>query len=303
MMFDRLTENKKFMQFIETSKRHLLAADLGNTSVVVAYYLLLSLFPLLIAIGNLLPYLQLDPTRVMMYLRQVIPETIYKQLASAIFTLLTQRSGRLLSFSALAALWSASQSIHALQTAMNKSFDVTTQRNAVVARLLSLFVIVLLLVALALVVVVLGFGQMILSALTPVFHFPTQLIAQFDALKWPLTFVVLFGIMCMIFWILPSVRLPFRSVLPGALSATIGWLILSQVFGLYVKYFNAGVASYQIIGSFIVLMLWLNLAATLLILGCILNAVVEEYRTQGHIQEREDLYKRLVKKIKSKRTK
>lgn len=54
-------------------------------------------------------------------------------------------------------------------------------------------------------------------------------------------------------------------------------MLLSQIFGLYVKYFSSRIASYQIIGSFIILMLWLNFAATIIILGAIVNAVVDEY--------------------------
>jgi membrane protein len=76
-----------------------------------------------------------------------------------------------------------------------------------------------------------------------------------------------------------------RSVLPGAVFATIGWMLLSQVFGLYAQYFAARVSGYQIIGSFVVLMLWLNFAATVIVLGGVLNAVVEEF-VGGEVVER-----------------
>ena len=57
---------------------------MGTTSVVVAYYLLLSLFPLIIALGNILPYLQIDQETVLTYIRQVIPETIYQFIGPAV---------------------------------------------------------------------------------------------------------------------------------------------------------------------------------------------------------------------------
>ena len=97
---------------------------MGTTSVVVAYYLLLSLFPLMIALGNLLPYLSIDPNTVLSYVQELIPSQIYDFIGPAIENLLTTSSGGLLSISALAALWSASQSINALQIAMNKAFGV-----------------------------------------------------------------------------------------------------------------------------------------------------------------------------------
>lgn len=114
-------KNQSLMRFIETTQSHMVTAEIGNSSVVVAYYLLLSLFPLLIAVGNVLPYLRIDPNSVLPYIAEAIPKDVYKNLEPAIRSLLTQRSGGLLSVSALAAFWSASQSINALQNAMNKA--------------------------------------------------------------------------------------------------------------------------------------------------------------------------------------
>lgn len=55
---DNIKKNQSLMRFIETTQSHMVTAEIGNSSVVVAYYLLLSLFPLLIAVGNVLPYLE-----------------------------------------------------------------------------------------------------------------------------------------------------------------------------------------------------------------------------------------------------
>ena len=58
---DKVKSNQKLMRFIETTQNRITDSEMGTTSVVVAYYLLLSLFPLMIALGNLLPYLSIDP--------------------------------------------------------------------------------------------------------------------------------------------------------------------------------------------------------------------------------------------------
>ena len=52
---DKVKSNQKLMRFIETTQNRITDSEMGTTSVVVAYYLLLSLFPLMIALGNLLP--------------------------------------------------------------------------------------------------------------------------------------------------------------------------------------------------------------------------------------------------------
>ena len=162
--WNKIKQNKNLMRFIETTQKRIVDSEMGTTSVVVAYYLLLSLFPLIIAFGNILPYLQIDQGTVLTYIREVIPETIYEFIGPAVKNLLTQSSGSLLSVSALAALWSASQSINALQIAMNKAYGVDNRKNFIIVRFFSLIVILLFMIAISGVTIVLGFGQLILDS-------------------------------------------------------------------------------------------------------------------------------------------
>ncbi|WP_321385670.1 YihY/virulence factor BrkB family protein [uncultured Enterococcus sp.] len=299
-MLDKLKNNQKLHRFIQTTQDRMIDSEIGNTSVVVAYYLLLSLFPLLIAVGNVLPYLRIDPNSVLPYLAEIIPETIFNDLKPAIKSLLTQSSGGLLSISAVATLWSSSQSINALQTAMNKAFGVEQRKNFIVVRLVSLFVIVLFLIALVGVVLILGVGQNIMDLVETMVHIPTDFVNTFETLKWPVTALGLFLALSLIYFVVPNVKLKSRSVFPGAIFATVGWLLLSQAFGIYVTYFSSRVSGYQIIGSFIVLMLWLNFASTIIVLGGIINAVVEDYLSHGQIEDRHGMFRQTFRKLKNK---
>ena len=294
---DKVKSNQKLMRFIETTQNRITDSEMGTTSVVVAYYLLLSLFPLMIALGNLLPYLSIDPNTVLSYVQELIPNQIYDFIGPAIENLLTTSSGGLLSISALAALWSASQSINALQIAMNKAFGVDQRSNFIVVRAVSFVIILLFMIAIVGVTMVFGLGKIIPDFLQAIFKFQDNLIDTFQTVKWPVTIVALLFIMMLIYWLVPNAKVKLRSTLPGAIFATIGWMLLSQVFGLYARYFAAKIIGYQIIGSFIVLMIWLNLAATIIILGGIINAVVEEYVSGQEIKERTDPVQRISSKI------
>lgn len=299
---EKLNEHPRLKGFIQTTQTRIIDSDMSNTSVVVAYYLLLSLFPLLIAVGNILPYLQINPEAVLPYVEEAMPVQIYDYLAPAIKDLLTQTSGSLLSVSALAALWSASRSVNALQVAMNKAYGVESRGNFIVVRLVSMVTILLFLIGLVGVFVMIGLGQVLLESLQPIFHVSSNFIHQFDALKWPATLIGLLVIMVLIYLIVPNAKVTIRSVVPGAVFATIGWLALSQLFGIYAKYFAARVSGYQIIGSFIVLLLWLNFAATIMILGGIINAVVAEATNSNGIEERSGILRQKWKHImKNKR--
>ena len=290
-------KKQKVKRFINTVRRRVKESQMTQSSIVIAYYLLLSLFPLLIAVGNLLPFLNIDPNTVLPYLQEFIPENIYEFLEPAIGDLLTQGSGGLLSLSAILTIWTASASMNAIQIALNKAYGVSSRGNFIVVRAVSVIAMIILLFAIVGVTLVVGFGKHILEQIQPIFLFPDTIISTFQTLKWPLTLLILMALMVVIYGFIPNVRLRARSIFPGAVFATVGWMILSQAFGIYAKYFTTRISGYQIIGSFIVMMLWLNFASMIIILGGIINAVTEEF-IAGKVEEREDPINFLQKHMK-----
>lgn len=297
MSHKRPQKQNALQNFFSILVKRIMSSEFSTYSIVVAYYLLLSLFPLLITVGNILPFLSIDPNTVLPYIQEIMPQTIYQFLGPAIKSLLTQSSGGLLSISAVTTIWSASKSINALQKAMNKSLGVK-ERSSILARILSFFVLIFFLLGIVVLSVIIGVGKEVLVYLQPVLHFSNTLIDAFQTVKWPLTAIVLFLVMMVIYWLVPNVRMKLRSLLPGSLLATVGWLLLSQVFSLYAKYFATSVSGYQIIGSFVVLMLWLNFAAMILILGSVVNASVEEMHS-GSLKE-DDTVEKLESEFKKK---
>ena len=104
--------------------------------------------------------------------------------------------------------------------------------------------------------------------------------------------------MCLIYAVVPNRKLSLRSILPGLFFDSRLDAIITN-FGLYVKYFSSRIASYQIIGSFIILMLWLNFA-TIIILGAIVNAVVDEYLSGDKEKKQPSFEQRLFRWFKKK---
>ena len=148
---------KKLKTFIDLIAVRMQNSEIGVTSSVVAYYLLLSFFPLLIAVGNILPLFHFNQNQVLTMLKTMMPQEIFLLFAPSIKALLTSGSKELLSISAVATLWSASKSINALQIAMNKAYGVNGTTNYLVMRIVSMLMLILFFVAVVGVVLVIGF--------------------------------------------------------------------------------------------------------------------------------------------------
>lgn len=259
-------------------------ADALNNAKVLVYFTLLSVFPALIVLGNLFSLLHINQSNVLTYVRMAIPADIMKWLMPTINGLLTHSNSGLLSLGAIVTLWSASRGINAMKTSFNHAYGVKLSQNFVIRRLFAMITTLLLLFAIVLMITVFTFGSQFLEFLAPIIGIPGRWISMFKTWRWPVAFVALFIVLAIIYYFLPNVKLKLWTILPGTLFTTIGWLLLAQVFALYVHYFGTRWISYGTIGTFIVLLLWLNFSGLVIIVGAILNAVVYEFY-QGKAQE------------------
>lgn len=291
--FEKRIKNQNVRRFIQIIQRRYMESDMTSSSTAVAYYLLLSIFPLVIAIGSILPFLRLNTDHVLPYIAEMVPGPIYEMLEQLLKSLLENPDGSLLSVSALGTIWAASKSVNGLQRSLNKIYSVGKRSNFIVQRIYSIFMIFIFLIMIAFLFIFFGLGQMILDFLVPVFHIPPTMTKMFGTLKWPVTLFLLFFVMSMIYYFVPNAKIKFRYTLFGSVFATLSWMALTQIFSKLIKYFFKRITSYGIFGSFIIFMLWLNFAAKLILMGAILNAGIEEYR-MGSIVQRENRIGQMV---------
>ena len=71
----------------------------------------------------------------------------------------------------------------------------------------------------------------------------------------------------------PNPPIPVRQALPGTVFAAVGWTLLQAGFQLYAASATQ-YAAYGVIGGVLLLVTWLYLAANIVILGAIINAVL-----------------------------
>ncbi|MFD1549719.1 YihY/virulence factor BrkB family protein [Levilactobacillus fuyuanensis] len=271
-------------RIIQTISKHYQMANVSDSAAVLAYYTLLSLFPALLVLASLLPFFHIETSTVMNSIEPFIPENVYDLLAPIIHSFLNNRSGSVLSIGVIVAIWSSSRAVAAFQRTVNGAYGVVRKQNAIVNRVMAFFWMVALIAFLFLMMLFFSVGQIVLERLTPLLHLPTQILAYVNAAKWPVTFVMTFFILMILFYFVPSVKLKLRYVWPGALTATLGWLLLSQAFSWYLKFFVHNIDSYKTIGTFIVLMFWLDFTALILMFGAVLNAAIQDL-VEGTIEE------------------
>ncbi|WP_288395508.1 YihY/virulence factor BrkB family protein [uncultured Vagococcus sp.] len=263
---------ESFKIFIDTFQQ----AEVNIYAIVITYYLLLSFFPLLIALGNILPYLNLNDQNVLPYIQELLPAYVYNTVSETVSSLLKTSSGGLLSISAIGTFWAVSKGINGIRISLDKAYGVEKEKLQFLRRLFSFLMVFLLILSIFFLLLIMGFGQTVLEYVLPIFGLPDEILTTFKTLRWPLTSSVLLVILIMLYYFVPSAKVHFRTILPGAVFTTIGWMLVTQFYSIYISYFSKRINSYGAIGSVIFFILWLNIAATLIIVGGVINVTIEK---------------------------
>jgi len=94
--------------------------------------------------------------------------------------------------------------------------------------------------------------------------------------QWPLLIAIVMVGLAMLYRFAPDRAEPqWRWVSPGAITATILWVVASVGFTVYVANFNSYDKTYGSLGGVVILLTWLYLSTLMVLLGAVINAQSE----------------------------
>lgn len=253
-------------------------ADIYGMGAQLAYFFLLSFFPLLIFLVTLLPYLNLKQELVFDFIESIVPTEVFLLTQGTLTEILTnQNGGGLLSIGIVGTIWSASRGVNALIKTLNRAYDTEVKpslfdRGWALIFTISLVVVILLALLLPI------FGHHFIYGLFSYLGVEESFSTFWRIMQWIIPPILIFIVLILMYWVIPGTnpRLHFSSVLPGAIFATVSWLVLIYAFSFYVNNFGKFSSTYGSIAGVIVLMLWLYLTGIILIFGGLLNATMHK---------------------------
>ena len=249
----------------------------------LSYFLLFSMFPLLMFVNSILA--QLDIT-----LEGITPvlEMLPKSLQRLITGYLAQLSGTP-SFSPMLigiglTLYFLSRAVRSMMRTVNDIYHVEVTRGMVKDVLISLGITAGFLISVVCSFVLVDAGRTLLRLLPQAFPIPqAALDVTHDASFWVMI-AFIFAFLMLFNRIVPNLHLKFREVWPGALFSLVAWILVSWAFSFYVDNMARYSVLYGSLGTIIVLMLWLYIVSMLLLMGPQLNhtlVVMRLYRLEN----------------------
>ncbi len=259
--------------------------NLADKSAVVTYYLLLSIGPFLVLTFSLLSYFLADNMESVIKLLEefyqdsrIIAEPILAYLDSTNNSAFAIAGG-------LATLFSSSKASQRLISSFHDIFRVE-EREGILAK--GLFVGYSMLFTLALLISLVVFFVFFITgdpiALLVDFLFGIRLdgyfIWNFVRNFAPVIYLLIF--LTIVYKLLPNFRkrhkIGLKESFLGAGFVTVGWILGSALFSYYIKNLNQNNATYGVLGSIMVLMLWFYILVYMLLLGGVLITSYMEVR-------------------------
>lgn len=248
--------------------------DAPGLAAQLAYYFMLSLFPMLIFILSLIPLFNINRDAIITQIEDNAPADAASIITNILTDVMDNANGGILSFGLILALWTASNGMTALMNSFNVAYDVEDSRNFLVSKAMAIFFTILIGITLPITLVLFTFGQQIGNLLFGPLGLDDEVRWVFSVIRTVLPVIAIFIVFTLLYTMAPNVKIKLKSVIPGALFATIVWILGTLAFGFYVSNFGNYSKTYGSVGGVIVLMLWLYITGFVLILGAEVNAIM-----------------------------
>ncbi len=229
--------------------------------------MLISIYGLLFDPASVVPQLAV--------LRDLLPVSAFALIQDRVLQLVARPYGHLtlgLAIGFLLSLWSSASAAKAMLSALNVAYDATERRPFLRFQLIGLAATLS-----AVVCAVLAIGVLVVLPAVIQFSglsFVGAVLIQIATFGFVVTFFM--GGLALLYAHGPSRTPPDNArVMPGALLATVLWLVSSWGLSLYVGQLASFDATYGSIGAVVGIMLWFYVSAYAALLGAELNAQLE----------------------------
>lgn len=257
--------------------------EIMDRSNSVAYNFILAIFPTVIFLFTLIPYVtvyfpEVTNESIMEFMGELMPPSMYEVVSSTVLDIVSNQRGGLLTFGFVFALFLATNGMTALMRAFNACYRTVERRNFLRTRLTALGLTVMLAVVLFAAIILLVVGQIVINYFTTHVHDLAKLnldslsIYFLLALRFLVIFIVFFIVISCIYYFGPAVHYNWRFFSIGSLVATLACLGISYGFSYYVANFGSYNKVYGSIGTLIALMAWIQLLTMVLLFGYEINA-------------------------------
>ncbi|MGB4192118.1 MAG: YihY/virulence factor BrkB family protein [Rickettsiales bacterium] len=260
----------------------------------MAFISLLSFFPFLIFIMSFSSFIGNSEygKEVLSLLLDNMPAYLSSTLQNRVEEIVSGPPRGLLTLSIVGVIWTSSSALEGLRTILNKIYHVKTPPTYILRRSLSIlqFFIITLIIVFSMFLLV--FLPIIFQKISAISYFQPILEVKnllqnnmlnpiWDNVRY-LTFVItLFVSVMILYHMIPNVKLSVRSLIPGAILVSLGWICGGSLLSAYVYEFSQVNIVYGSLAGFIITLIFFYIIHIIFIYGAEVNYLLLQKKNKA----------------------
>ncbi len=255
--------------------------DVLGLSAQVAYGFIFAIFPMMLLLAMAISFvgdaLGMDGLfdQWVIQVSPFLPTNVSSIVDSYLKGLLSTPSRAFLTLGIVGTLWGAMAGVGTMIHGLGRAYHVHRTRPFWQTQLLALVITITLPPVGVLMLVLAVLGRNVAASLGGWLGLGQELVNMLSIARWPLLVLVLFLGLSFLYHLVPYKQHRYVWSLPGSAVATVGWLLLTQAFGMYLDHFTNFGTTYGNFSAAIAFLLWLYLVGFLVLLGAEINGHLE----------------------------
>jgi membrane protein len=255
----------------------LLNGSINLRASAFSFNFFLSLFPTLIFVFTLIPYIPVPHFQdaLLLLIRDLMPDQVYQTVEATLLDIVSRPRGGLMSLGFVLALFFSTSGMDSLIDAFNQTVHEIETRSFLKQKLVSLILVLIVSVIVGITIVLITLGPHFLTFLTEggILH-SAFTVFTISALRWLIITVMLLFAFSFLYYLAPAGENKFRFISGGSMLTTLLTIAASMAFNYYVNNFSRFNTLYGSIGTLMIIMIWINFNALAVIIGFELNASI-----------------------------
>lgn len=262
----------KFKRFLKNIIEILGRPEMGVLPGQLAYFFILSILPTITIVSYMASFLKISLDDIASYFNFTINPMLVDFFTPAL-------ENNTFSFALLVifvfGIYIISNGTNSIIITADNIYGIK-QNSFIKRRIKALLMVIILLMLFLFIVVVPIFGNFMLSFIEKITGY-NEIYNVFNAFRMPISWLIIFLFIKVLYMIAPDKPIPSRHVNVGALFTSIGWILATEIYLYYCTHIADYSLLYSSIGNVAILMIWMYILSTIFVIGLALNYKEEPY--------------------------
>ncbi len=257
--------------------------NVGIRGAALAYYLLFSVFPLVILLSTIISKMNIDMDTVFNTLSRFLPKSMSELIMSYLHYIQTDYNQSIMTFSIVFSIYFPWRAIKGLMYDIRTAFRQDHLKKPYTFLLRELFCTITIPLSILVSLLFIILGRKLILDIIGLFppntiHFSNVLLWIWNYARFVLAALIMTAALAMIYRFSLNHGVHFKQLFPGTFAAVIIWVIAGMAFSFYSENYASYSVVYGTLGAVIVLLLWLYLTGVVFIMGAEFNAILLEFQ-------------------------